>query len=340
MEEKVGLDSFSKNELMEMEASPKTEGQIRLDYIISLLPAIFGIISLLEYYYMPNFQGKANTHLYGIFIGILTIVPLVAFLVSLKNKNVHKKLRKIAPFLSLIIILLTIYDIATLKTNKLIMPYFPWVDHVFNSARTDAQLLLKSIVSSIKLLGEGYLIGVVLGLITGILCGYSDRVSYWIQPFLKILGPIPTTTWLPIVMVLASSLHGAAIFVIVLGVWFSVALATITGIRNIDKEYYEAAETLGVRGNSLIYRVALPCALPNIFQGMIQGMSSACNALLVAEMLGVDSGLGWYINWQRGWAEFSKMYAAIIIICILFLLANKILNKLSDRLLVWQEGRK
>lgn len=326
-------------EIFEMEAKPKTRKDIIIDYIISFLPILAGILSLLEYYFIPNFEGKKNTHVYGAFMMILIAIPLVMFVFSFFNKNAHRNLRKIAPFYAFVLLLLTAYDLATLKTNKLIMPYFPWVDHVFNSALSDSDLLLESLISSIKLLAEGYILGVVLGVITGILCGYSDKVSYWIQPFLKLIGPIPTTTWLPVVMVIASSLHGAAIFVIVIGVWFSVSLATITGIRNIDEEYYEAAQTLGARSSELVYRIAIPCALPNIFQGMIQGMSLACNSLLVAEMLGVDSGLGWYINWQRGWAEFSKMYAAIIIICLLFFTVNKLLKEMSKRLLVWKEGR-
>ncbi|MDY6064864.1 MAG: ABC transporter permease subunit [Finegoldia sp.] len=333
------MQVLTAQEIFEMEAKPKTKKDIVIDYIISFLPIVAGIISLLEYYFVPNFDGKKNTHVYGIFMLILTAIPLVMFVISFFNKNVHRKLRKIAPFYAFVLILLTLYDLATLKTNKLIMPYFPWVDHVFNSALSDAALLIESLVSSIKLLAEGYIIGVVLGVITGILCGYSDKVAYWIQPFLKLIGPIPTTTWLPVVMVIAASLHGAAIFVIVIGVWFSVSLATITGIRSIDEAYYEAAQTLGAKGGELVYRIAIPCALPNIFQGMIQGMSLACNSLLVAEMLGVDSGLGWYINWQRGWAEFSKMYAAIVIICLLFFTVNKILKVASDKLLVWKEGR-
>ena len=154
---------------------------------------------------------------------------------------------------------------------------------------------------------------------------------------MKLLGAIPSTTWIPIVLVLSASLFRGSVFIIALGVWFSITLSTITGIRNIDKSYYEAARTLGASGVQLIKNVAIPSAVPSIFQGMIQAMSSACTALLVAEMIGVESGLGWYITWQKSWAEYGKMYGAIILICLIFVGVNFILGCIRSRVLRWQE---
>ena len=57
--------------------------------------------------------------------------------------------------------------------------------------------------NTLKLLFLGYFIGVSLGLVTGIACGYSSDIRYWIDPIIKFLGPIPTSTWIPIIMVIA-----------------------------------------------------------------------------------------------------------------------------------------
>ena len=173
---------------------------------------------------------------------------------------------------------------------------------------------------------------------TGVACGYNRRINYWIAPFMKLLGAIPSTTWLPVVMVLASTLFKGSVFIIALGVWFSVTIATQTGINNIDKSFFEAARTLGAEGSQLVFRIAIPFVMPNIFQGLTQGMSSACTALLVAEMIGVESGLGWYISWQKSWAQYGKMYAAIVLICVIFVVVNALLTFIRRRVLRWQEG--
>ncbi|WP_394264246.1 ABC transporter permease [Anaerococcus octavius] len=304
-----------------------------------LLPLIMGLAAVFEYIYVPNNRPMAKqTNFYNGFLWILIGIYVLSLLISIKNKNLREKLIYKTPFYSLIMVILIILDVLTLKTEKLRLPYFPYVDMIFNAIVKDSDYIMESTLSSLKLLFTGYLIGSILGLITGILCGYSKKVSYWVEPFMKILGPIPTTTWLPVVMVLATTLFKGAIFIIALGVWFSVTLATMTGIRSVDKSYYEAARTLGASEHQLVRKIAIPSALPNIFQGLTAGMSSACTSLLIAEMMGVESGLGWYINWKKSWAEYASMYGAIIIICLTFLFVNWVLRKLRDRALIWQEG--
>lgn len=88
----------------------------------------------------------------------------------------------------------------------------------------------------------------------------------------------------------ATSLFGGAVFIIALGSWFAVTVASLTGISNVGKEYFEAARTLGATNRQLVLHVAIPHAMPSILQGCTQAMSSSCVAIMIAEMLGVKSG--------------------------------------------------
>lgn len=327
---------LTKDELIKLESKPinKTKERIRL-----ALPIIAGILAIVEYYFLPEQNsGLAKTNLYPGFLAILTSIYVIALLILIKKENLRDQLLYKAPRYTFIYILLMIYDILTLKTSKLALPYFPWIDMILNSMKADNTFLAESVLSSLKLLFTGYIIGGVLGIITGILAGYFDKVNYWVDPFLKILGPIPTTTWLPVVMVIAINLFQGTVFIIGLGVWFSTTLATITGMRSVDPAYYEAAQTLGATNTELVKKVAIPSATPNIFQGLIAGMSAACNALIVAEMLGVESGLGWYITWKSSWADYSSMYGAIILLALTFILVNMVIKQISKRALKWRNG--
>lgn len=326
------------DDLRELESKPKSKRQKMFDRIICALPILFGIAALLEYLYVPNTGSNYSTMLYAYFLDILIGACAVFFLVSLKSKRAYRKLRYWAPFYSLVFVLLSGYDLLTLKSGTLMLPYFPWVDNILRSMVEDYQYLLDCAYHSLLLLFAGYFSGAIIGLVTGIACGYSKKISYWISPFMKLLGAIPSTTWIPVVMVIATSLFKGSVFIIALGVWFAVTVATITGIHNIDRSYYEAALTLGASNAQLIFNIAVPSALPSIFGGLTQAMSSACMALMVAEMIGVKSGLGWYITWQKGWAQYGKMYAAIILICLIFVAVNFLLNLIKRRVLKWQEG--
>lgn len=329
---------LTRDELLELERAPRSPKQILLDYLICFGPILAGTLAVLEYLYMPNLPGNECTNVYVVFVFGLMGLIAAAFVVSFRHKRTFQVLRYKAPFYTFVFLMFTGYDYLTLKTGILMLPYFPWMDQVLLAMVEDWQYLLECSVNSLILLFTGYFSGAGAGLITGIACGYNKRVNYWVAPFMKLLGAIPAMTWLPVVMVLAASLFKGSVFIIALGVWFSVTIASLTGITNIDKSYFEAARTLGARGHQLVFRVAIPFALPNIFQGLTQGMSSACTALLVAEMVGVESGLGWYITWQKSWALYGKMYAAIVLICIIFVLVNVCLNQIKKRVLRWQEG--
>ena len=212
------------------------------------------------------------------------------------------------------------------------------MNSIINAFLVDYRLLADCTLNTLKLLFLGYSIGVSLGLITGIACGYSKRARYWLDPLIKFLGPIPTSTWIPIIMVVASSLFSGAVFIIALGSWFAVTVASLTGISNVGKEYFEAARTLGATERQLVFHVAIPHAMPSILQGCTQAMSSSCVAIMIAEMLGVKSGLGWYMTWQTGWASYDKSFAALFVICLIFTLVTNGLERIKRYLLRWQNG--
>ena len=328
----------SVEELLEQEEKGKTKREKNLELLIQGSPFLMGVLALLEYFYVPNHQGFEASYVYAFFLLLLLLGNGISFLLSFRGKRQRKNYLYHAPFRALVFFLFTLYDLLTLKSNILITPYFPSIDKVLSSMVQDRAYLWECTMSSLFLLFCGYFSGLIVGLLTGIACGYNKKINYWIEPFMKLLGSIPSTTWIPIVMVLATSLFRGSVFIIALGVWFSITLATITGIRNMDKSYYEAARTLGAKEKDLILEIAIPSALPSIFQGMVQAMSSACMALMVAEMIGVESGLGWYITWQKSWAEYGKMYGAIILICCIFVTVNFLLNSIKKRVLRWQEG--
>lgn len=116
------------------------------------------------------------------------------------------------------------------------------MNFIINAFVSDYPMLIECTMHTLRLLMIGYVIGVSLGLVTGITCGYSRRVRYWVDPVIKFLGPIPTSTWIPVIMVIASSLFAGAVFIIALGSWFAVTVASLTGISNVDKDFSRRPE--------------------------------------------------------------------------------------------------
>ena len=323
---------------LEAERNKKSTLQLTIDRIVAALPIFAGILHIAEYLFIPNYGMNTCTYVYAYFLGIGVLIWIILYVISFFRSTLYEKLHYKSALYTVLFLLLMAYDLLTLKSGRLIMPYFPWLDKIINSIIADRIKLLDSAYHSLKLLFTGYLGGVAAGLVCGIGAGWSKKIRYRINPFVRILGAIPTTTYMPIIMILATSLFGGSAFLIGLGVWFPVTVSSLTGVSNINSHYYEVAQTLGTSKLGILFRVVIPAAMPTVFGGLTQGMSVACITLMAAEMMGVESGLGWYINWQKGWAEFGKMYGAIIIICFIFVIVNSLLNVIKGRVLRWQKG--
>lgn len=343
-EDAKSAGKLTRDQLMELEEKDKTPRQKMIDKIITMAPVFMMIAALAEYLLLPDMNPNPMPHMYTCVMAAVLIIYVINVMIAIvkekkEDKKLIRRLRHRAPLYTVILLILTLYDLATIKTNYFTYPLVPCINNIMYAAYSDAATLINCAWHTLKLMLEGYAIGVILGLVTGITCGYSQRVNYWIDPIIKFLGPIPISTWIPIIMVFMSgALEMSALFIIVIGVWTAVTNASRAGVANIDKAYFDAARILGASDRQLIFSVAIPYAMPNIMAGMTQGMMTACTAIMVAEMMGVKAGLGWYITWVKSWALYNSMFASLVVICLIFTVVTKILNIVKKRVLRWQIG--
>jgi sulfonate transport system permease protein len=246
--------------------------------------------------------------------------------------------RQIAPIIAGATLVMTVWELITLKFAWMPQPYFPGPDEVFAALFEDRAMLAESAWHSLRLLLCGYLAGATAGIICGVLMGWFRLVRYWGMPVLKFVGPIPATALVPLVMMISRESFVCGVVLIGYAVWFPVTMLTASGVANVRISYLDVARTLGAGRLYLIFRVAIPSALPNIFIGLFIGLTVSFLTLIVAETIGVKAGLGWYLLWQKGYAEYAKVYASLIIMAAFFSTIMTLLFKFRDYVLKWQRG--
>jgi NitT/TauT family transport system permease protein len=284
-------------------------------------------------------QGPSpETYSYSLFLCIVLVAALAAAAVQPFWAQLRRWMARMCPVFAAALLLLCFWQLITTGFRLLPLPYFPGPATVLWSLVDDRARLFDSTWHSLILLLGGYALGVVVALVSGICIGWFALARYWGMPLLKVIGPIPATAWIPLAMVLAPSAVWSAVGVIALAVWFPVTMLTASGISNTRASYLDVARTLGAGPAYLIFRVAIPAAMPNIFIGLFMGLGASFLTLVVAETVGVKSGLGWYVSWAQGWAEYGKVFAALIIMAAFFSTIMTLLFKLRDRVLVWQKG--
>jgi NitT/TauT family transport system permease protein len=271
---------------------------------------------------------------------LLGVLVLSLFLAAVQSvwRLPRRWVRHTAPLAAALTGLTGVWDLVTLKYDLVSQTFFPGPDEVFGAIARDRAILLESAWHSLRLLFCGYLLGVTAGVATGVLIGWFPRVRYWGMPALKLVGPIPATALIPLVMTLWKDSFPGSVALIGFAVWFPVTILTSSGIANVRLSYLDVARTLGAGRFYLIFRVAIPAALPNIFVGLFMGLGASFLTLAVAEAVGVQAGLGWYLNWRQGSMEYAAVYGALIISAAFFSTLMTLLFKIRDRVLRWQHG--
>ncbi len=243
-----------------------------------------------------------------------------------------------APFRFAMGIVLTVWDLLSTKFDILPMPFFPGPSKVLGVILEESDFLLVNTGYSLRLYFFGFLSGVIFGVGTGILIGWFAKVNYWVFPVLKITGVVPAVAWIPFAMTVFPNSFIGGVFLVSICAWFPVAFMTARGMASTQKVYFEVAKTLGAKQSYLLFHVALPNAVPQIFTGITTANGLAFTTLVVSEMMGAQGGLGYYINWAKAWSAYYKVYAAIIIMALLFSLIMKVIALIQGRLLIWQRG--
>jgi NitT/TauT family transport system permease protein len=317
--------------------------------ITALSPIVAAFAALALHQFLPNQQVLPLSmdqwnglpfwkHPYPVVLEGILLVSLLLAAAAATWRSLRPWVRHNAPLVAGLLLLFAFWDLITLKWNWMTLPYYPGPGQVFAGMFDDRELLLKSAQHSLLLQLTGYAVGVTAGLVTGLLIGWFRLVRYWGMPLLKVVGPIPATALVALVMTLFSKAFFSAAALIGFAVWFPVTMLTASGIANVRLSYLDVARTLGAGRLYLIFRVALPAALPHIFIGLFMGLGASSLTLITAESIGVEAGLGWYIQWKLGNMEYDKGFASLIIMAIFFSGLMTLLFKARDAVLTWQKG--
>ena len=235
-------------------------------------------------------------------------------------------------------LLLFLWDLLGTKLQALPQPFFPGPAGIMEAFVAESDYILENTLYSLRLYICGFSIGVVTGILTGILVGWFPKVRYWLSPIMNVLGVIPAVAWMPFALTIMPNPFSAAVFLIAVSVWGLVATLTATGVQSTPKTQFEAGRVLGGNERYLVFHVAIPHALPQIFTGITTSNGYAFTTLVMAEMMGQPGGLGYYINASKVWSAYYKVFAAIIVMAILFSVITHLIELLQKRVLRWQEG--
>lgn len=186
----------------------------------------------------------------------------------------------------------------------------------------------------------GFVLAALVALPLGIAMGAYKPVEAFFEPFVSFSRYLPASAFIPLLILWAGIGEGEKLALIFIGSFFNLVLMIAVTVGNTRRDLVEAAYTLGVKDSSLIRRVLIPGAAPEIAEQLRMVLGWAWTYIIVAELIGASSGIGHMITDSQALLATDQIIFGIIVIGLIGLASDLAFKWVNQRLFPWaQLGR-
>lgn len=195
--------------------------------------------------------------------------------------------------------------------------------------------LWQHLAASLQRIGLGLLAAVLTAIPLGIAIGRYRIARGIFDPLIEFYRPIPPLAYLPLIVIWCGIGELSKVLLIFLAIFAPIAIATATGVRNVDPSKIRAAQSLGASQAQLIRHVILPSALPDILTGIRIGLGVGWSTLVAAELIAATSGLGFMVQSAAQFLVTDVVILGILVIALIAFSLEMGLRALQRKLVPW-----
>jgi NitT/TauT family transport system permease protein len=182
----------------------------------------------------------------------------------------------------------------------------------------------------------GFAIGVILGIVFGVALGRNRLLSDVLGPYIKAMNAMPRVVLGSIFTISLGLGLASKVALAVVLVFFVVFFNAFQGVREVDRDLLANARILGARPGQLNRHVILPSALSWITASLHTSFGFALVGAIVGEYLGARQGIGLMIATAQGTFNANGVYAAMLILAIVAIIAETLVTRVENRLIRWR----
>jgi NitT/TauT family transport system permease protein len=183
----------------------------------------------------------------------------------------------------------------------------------------------------------GFAIAAVLALPIGILMGAYKPIEALLEPFVSFARYLPASAFIPLLILWAGTGEAQKLSVIFIGSFFQLVIMIAVCVGGIRRDLVDAAYTLGSSDRTLVTRVLLPNAAPEIAEILRMVLGWAWTYVIVAELIGASSGIGHMIINSQALLNTGQIIYGIIIIGLIGLISDYLFKGVNQRLFPWAQ---
>jgi NitT/TauT family transport system permease protein len=185
----------------------------------------------------------------------------------------------------------------------------------------------------------GFLIGAVLGIFCGVALGRNRLLADVFSIYIKIANSVPRVVLGSIFIISLGLGMASKVALAVVMVFFVVFGNAFQGVREADRNLIANARILGASPRQVTTSVVIPSALSWIIASLHISFGFALVGAVVGEFLGSRQGIGLLIATAQGTFNAAGVFAAMIVLAVVALVAESLITLLENRLIKWRPAQ-
>lgn len=198
--------------------------------------------------------------------------------------------------------------------------------------------LRTDVADSLRRAGQGFAVGLVVGVVLALLAGLSRIGEAVIDGAVQINRSVPTLGLIPLFILWLGIGETFKVAIIAIVVYVPVYLNLHAALAGIDGRYVELAESLGLSRWRFIRKVVIPGALPGFFVGLRLGVTGSWLALVVLEQINATSGLGYMMFQAQNYGQTDVIVLGLLIYGIFGFASDSVVRLVERRVLTWRRS--
>jgi ABC-type nitrate/sulfonate/bicarbonate transport system permease component len=237
-----------------------------------------------------------------------------------------------------VVLLLVAWEIYGRNSNPVLFTYPTAVASAAVDMVKDGTLP-EAFGQSLSVLAIGLALGTLVGVLLGVLAGRS-RVAAALMDFPTIaLYATPMVALVPVLVLWFGFGMQAKIVVVFLFAVFPVLINTAAGVREVDPELEEVAQSFCSSEARMWRDLILPSALPYIVTGVRLAIGRGLVGIVVAEFYTALAGLGYVIVSNANQFRTDRVMVPVVALMVLGILLTKAVGLVERRLSPWAQRR-
>jgi NitT/TauT family transport system permease protein len=218
------------------------------------------------------------------------------------------------------------------RFNPIVMPT---PTAVLNDLVTYPQVYLRNVGITLMVAVFGLVMGMLVGTGLAVAAWFSPIAAGLLNPLTVLFSSVPVVALIPVIARLLGYDTSTVLAIVVIITFFPSFVFASSGLRSPPPGAEDLFRVLGASRLSVLARLALPSAMPNLAIAFKLAAAHAILAAMVAEFLMGTTGLGYLFAKTKADFQTEQAFGASLVATVIsaaaFLAAGWVEKKVRDR---------